>query len=213
MQLYDDGSDVKLTFATPIFRKHWEDTAELNDGLREIILHRKAEAASMQRSNMGGWQSSHDLMTWQYPEIQKLGGFLNEAFGAVMERELGHRAFDCRMSVTAWANVNESGNYNRHHTHANQHWSAVYYVDTGNPDPGVRPNGAIEFLDPRPAMGVFEIEPAIAVSTWTVEPKAGDMLMFPSWLRHGVLPYVGSGTRISIAFNLRVADFKLRASL
>ena len=35
-------------------------------------------------------------------------------------------------------------------------------------------------------------------------PRAGVLVMFPSWLVHAVRPYVGTRTRISIAFNLSV---------
>jgi hypothetical protein len=35
------------------------------------------------------------------------------------------------------------------------------------------------------------------------------MLLFPAWLSHGVLPYYGTGERISIAFNLRINDLKM----
>ena len=33
-------------------------------------------------------------------------------------------------------------------------------------------------------------------------PKAGKLVMFPSWLMHQVRPYKGSAVRISIAMNL-----------
>lgn len=209
MQLHDTGEEVVLAFPTPIYRRTWPDTQALNVRLREIVLERKAAAPSAARSNVGGWQSGHDLMTWPYPEMQQLGQMIHEAFGAVMQRDLGHRRFNCRLAVTAWANVNSHGHYNRHHTHANNHWSGVYYVDLGRPDETVSPNGAIEFIDPRPAVGVFELGAGTAVSTWTLQPEAGLMLLFPSWLRHGVLPFHGTGERISIAFNLRARDFEL----
>jgi uncharacterized protein (TIGR02466 family) len=38
----------------------------------------------------------------------------------------------------------------------------------------------------------------------TVRPKAGRLVMFPSWLLHQVRPYTGTAERISIAFNLSV---------
>ena len=38
----------------------------------------------------------------------------------------------------------------------------------------------------------------------TVIPRAGMMILFPSWLQHGVRPYRGRGQRISVAFNLSV---------
>ena len=209
MQLYDTGEEVVLAFATPIYRHSWPDSDGLNARLREIVLERQSAAPSTARSNVGGWQSDHDLITWPHPEMQTLGQRIHEAFGAVMQRELGHRRFTCRLAVTAWANVNRHGHYNRHHTHANNHWSGVYYVDLGRPDETVSPNGAIEFIDPRPAVGVYELAGAASVSTWTVQPQAGEMLLFPSWLRHGVLPFYGEGERISIAFNLRAQDFAL----
>jgi uncharacterized protein (TIGR02466 family) len=37
-----------------------------------------------------------------------------------------------------------------------------------------------------------------------VIPKAGRLVMFPSWLLHQVRPYRGNAERISIAFNLTV---------
>ncbi len=209
MQLHDTGEDVVLAFPTPIYRRLWPKTQAFNAALREIVLARKAASPSTARSNIGGWQSSHDLITWPHPEMKQLGEMIHEAFGAAMERELGHRRFTCRLAVSAWANVNAHGHYNRHHTHANNHWSGVYYVDLGQPDSSISPNGAIEFIDPRPAVGVFELGPGSAVSTWTLQPEAGQLLLFPSWLRHGVLPFYGTGERISIAFNLRAQDFSL----
>jgi uncharacterized protein (TIGR02466 family) len=209
MQLANAEGPVVLAFPTPIFRRRWPDSAELNAGLRELVLARRAKTPSTARSNVGGWQSSHDLMSWGGPHIAALGQRIEEAFGAAMEAEIGTRAFTCRLAVTAWANANGDGDYNRHHTHAGNHWSGVYYVDLGEPDPEVVPNGAIEFLDPRPAVGVYDLPNVPTWSTWTVQPQPGEMLLFPSWLRHGVLPFRGAGTRISLAFNLRVADLQV----
>jgi hypothetical protein len=45
-----------------------------------------------------------------------------------------------------------------------------------------------------PAVGAAEM----------LTPRAGMMVLFPSWLQHAVRPYRGQGLRISIAFNLSV---------
>ena len=208
MQLYDTGKPVVLGFATPIFRHRWPEaeTAPVNRGLKAAILARRAQSPGAKVSNVGGWQSTTDLMSWEVAELEPLKGWINKAYGAVMGRELGTEGFQSRFSAVAWANVNESGDYNRAHTHANNHWSGVYYVDTGRPDPAIMPNGAIELFDPRPAVSVFTLPGVPDVSTWTIHPDVGTMLLFPSWLRHGVLPYFGEGPRISIAFNLRVRE-------
>ncbi|MGE5150505.1 MAG: putative 2OG-Fe(II) oxygenase [Rhodospirillaceae bacterium] len=43
-----------------------------------------------------------------------------------------------------------------------------------------------------------------AGSTERIRPKAGRLVMFPSWVFHQVRPYHGGAERISIAFNLTV---------
>jgi len=35
-----------------------------------------------------------------------------------------------------------------------------------------------------------------------ISPRAGTMVLFPSWVSHAVRPYLGNGIRISIAINL-----------
>lgn len=212
MQLFNTGEPVVLAFATPIFQHRWQEaeTASFNAAIKAEILTRRARCPGTKVSNVGGWQSTHDLMSWDVPELGRLGAWIKQGFGAVMHRELGTDAFRFRYTVTAWANVNESGDYNRTHMHPNNHLSGVYYVDTGEPDPSLIPNGAIEFLDPRPAVGVYDLPGVVVPSTWTVQPEAGTLLMFPSWIRHAVLPYVGEGPRISIAFNLSLSDLSLK---
>ena len=181
MQPDDTEEPVVLAFATPIYRKACPLPDGFNAALKQTILTRRDRQPSTSKSNIGGWQSTPDFMTWGGPQVQQLGPWLNEAFGVVMEKQVGHR---------------------------NNHWSAVYYVDLGAPDAKVSPNGALEFTDPRGAVGVYDLPGLLSVSTWTIQPQPGNLIMFPSWLKHGVLPFRGQGERISIAFNLRVTELK-----
>jgi uncharacterized protein (TIGR02466 family) len=48
----------------------------------------------------------------------------------------------------------------------------------------------------RPADAPEELRPFV-----TVEPRAGLLLLWESWLRHEVLPGAGRGERLSISFN------------
>ena len=125
-----------------------------------------------------------------------------------MKVQAGPQPFNCRVSLTGWANLNRRGDYNRSHTHTGNHWSSVYYVEPGKEVEDRPLSGAIEFIDPRPAINVYDIPGISQVSTWTIRPEAGMMLMFPSWLRHGVLPYEGEKVRLTIAFNLRIQALK-----
>jgi uncharacterized protein (TIGR02466 family) len=212
MQQFNKGEPVVLGFATPIFLHRWPEAERtpVNAALKAAILARRDQTSGEKISNVGGWQSNNDMMRWEVPEVARLKDWINRAYGAVMCSELGTEGFHSRYTITAWANVNQSGDYNRSHLHSNNHWSGVYYVETGRPDPAVMPNGAIEFVDPRPAATVFGLPGLDVPSTWTIHPDAGVMLMFPSWMRHSVLPYRGEGPRISIAFNLRIRELSLK---
>ena len=39
-------------------------------------------------------------------------------------------------------------------------------------------------------------------SQHAILPETGELVIFPSWLRHGVKPHSGKGERISVAINL-----------
>jgi uncharacterized protein (TIGR02466 family) len=212
MQLFKTGEPVGLGFATPIFRHRWPEAewTPVNAALKAAILARRDQTPSEKISNVGGWQSTPDLIGWEVPELARLKDWINRAYGAAMCCELGTEGFHSRYTITAWANVNESGDYNRSHLHSNCHWSGVYYVDPGRLDAAVMPNGAIELIDPRPAATVFGLPGLDVPSTWTIHPDAGFMLMFPSWIRHSVLPFRGEGPRISIAFNILISELSLK---
>jgi uncharacterized protein (TIGR02466 family) len=111
-----------------------------------------------------------------------------------------------------WANVNRSGHGNEFHSHPGGYWSGVYYVDDGGiaDDPSL--GGELEFMDPRgPMAAIYAPHLAVAMpgglkagANEPLIPKAGRLVMFPSWLLHQVRPYRGNAERISVAFNLTV---------
>ena len=208
MRFLDTGEPVVLGFPTPIFRHRWPDheSSAVNEALKAVILDRRDRIPSNTLSNVGGWQSKPDFMKWKVPELEQFKKWINQAFDSIMSRELDTTDFKTRYVVAGWANVNEYGDYNASHIHSNSHWSGVYYVDIGKPIPPLVRNGAIEFLDPRPAIGVFDYPTFASSGKWTIQPEAGLMLLFPSWLRHTVLPYYGESARITVAFNLRVEE-------
>ena len=61
--------------------------------------------------------------------------------------------------------------------------------------------------DPRAAMfmhvdpGNERVNPAFGTTPIYLEHKEGQLVIFPSWLMHEVLPYMGKSERIVVAFN------------
>jgi len=89
----------------------------------------------------------------------------------------------------AWATYHAGHASHFQHSHGEQLLSGVYYVK-------VPPSaGVITFHDPRGAGPPFN-------RMLHIQPRQGDVLLFPSWLQHSVHPTPGSDERISIAFNV-----------
>lgn len=198
---------VIQAFATPITAFHWPESEALNAELGRAVLAREAEAAGkgVVRSNIGGWHSGHDLLDWGGGAIDTLHKrMLRMAADLTAATLRGPKELRMNFLVEAWANVSRRGQYHRVHDHATSHWSGVYYVSTGQPDPDVPHNGQLEFIDPRGSVGMLPPPQGSFESRNAVDAEPGLMVMFPSWLRHQVHPFSGEGERISIAFNVRL---------
>lgn len=209
------GSGVPPTigwfFAAPMLRWAVPDADSLNDGLKAVILARRADGPEARASNVGGWQSHPDFLDLADPAVIALRRHIVALMRHVMALPADGDAsrVEGRLGVTGWANVNGAGDFNRVHDHPGSHWSGVYYVSLGQSDPGSELNGAIEFLDPRPSASQ-PIPGYRAGSAMAVVPTAGEFILFPSWIQHYVLPFQGSGERISVAFNAGVQDYRVR---
>jgi uncharacterized protein (TIGR02466 family) len=99
-----------------------------------------------------------------------------------------------------WINVMNKGAIHAPHIHPHSVISGTYYV-TAPPK-----SGAIRFEDPRLAMMMAapprkKTARAENRNFVDVEPKAGMLLLWESWLRHGVEPNAAKTPRISISFN------------
>jgi uncharacterized protein (TIGR02466 family) len=119
------------------------------------------------------------------------------AFARELQFELGGK----RLALDSlWLNVMEKGAIHAPHIHPHSAISGTYYV-------AVPPkSGAIRFEDPR--LGLMMAAPPRKKtarpenrSFVDVTPRAGLLLLWESWLRHGVEPNAASGPRISLSFN------------
>jgi uncharacterized protein (TIGR02466 family) len=118
---------------------------------------------------------------------------------AGLARELQFRQGRLKLD-SLWVNVMNKGAVHTPHIHPHSAISGTYYVTA---PPG---SGAIRFEDPRLAMMMAaplkkpnaRPENRLFVD---VAPKAGMLLLWESWLRHGVEPNAARGKRISVSFN------------
>ena len=210
----DSGFDVNqcLTtmFGTPFLSYQWPDSDAVNRDLAELVLAEEAtdDKGRGIRSNAGGWQSRGNLLMRADPCIvdlkRRIEATIFEVLGAIVRKDGTERTFT--LLFDSWANVCRNGNYNVVHTHPNAMWSLVYYVASGEPDPGVPYGGMLELLDPRESANYIQVPNTILDARMFIENRPGRLVLFPSWVKHMVHPFVGSGVRISIAINVNVVE-------
>jgi uncharacterized protein (TIGR02466 family) len=109
-----------------------------------------------------------------------------------------------------WGNISPVGAAHHEHSHPNNLFSGVYYVQTA---PGAN---TITFIDPRAQAHVIAPRvkkmSSINASTIQLEAKAGRFFLFPGWLRHSVDVNASKEDRISVSFNVMLSQFTERQS-
>jgi len=205
-------AQVRNLFPTPVVTLAVPEAERINAALEKRVLAREAEVAGVRHSNWGGWQSPHDFPDWCGEEGQTVLG-IAQALARNLTCDRAGRPAEPGWRMNAWANVNRQGQGNEFHTHPGAFWSATYYVRDGGCGENPELGGEFEMQDPR-GVGPAMLAPLLAFRTAggqsvganeLIRPRAGLMVLFPSWLSHGVRPYHGTDIRISIALNLTPA--------
>lgn len=191
---------VENIFPTPIFWHVVKDCDELNASLRTIILDREKKTPSASKSNIGGWQSQPDFFSWEELSSRTLLHYIQGALDVATIRVTAPQCLRGKFDIFGWAAVNRNGHYNTVHLHPASTWSGVYYVDPGDDVPDVSMGGQLEFTHPVSAAGMTFF-PNTLTSTRLVEPQAGMIILFPSYLLHSVRMYRGERPRICVPFN------------
>ncbi|MCZ0945611.1 MAG: TIGR02466 family protein [Gammaproteobacteria bacterium] len=207
--LSDDALKVGRYFPTHIFSVKVPGCQVLNERLIEAIhAEQERDRTGVRKSNypqLGGWHSQTKLH--KNAAFAGLVQYVNAATD-MMCRKLGyHESY--RLNIgTMWSIVNPPGGSNRAHVHPGCIWSGVYYVQAPEN------SGGLEFIDPRTEnlMSPVKYIPGTKRprDCWTkvrFKPLAGKMLIFPSWLYHGVGPNKSTAggkdaDRIILSFNL-----------
>ena len=161
---------------------------KLPTGIYDWCLEYKENNSSIERerSNRGGYQSlvSNNFNSFPYTDyIIKQLNFLP------------------RFNLQSWwININNKGNYNITHIHPGSELSIVWHItDSDNSlvleDPNdYSRNTLVNWLK--------EYE----YSTYKLDGKEGDIIVFPAYIPHHVEPHTENSPRISIAFNLNRAN-------
>ncbi len=190
---------MHLFFSTPIWINEISNHENINTELKNYIYdQREKNPDGAKKSNVNGWHSEEfDLKN------ENLKNFISE-ISKIIGNSIKDMDWDLETQVvkitSMWSIVNNKGAFNEKHHHGNSALSAAYYVKAE------QNAGNIVFYDPRQA-NVFhhptskEVN-SINAQVQSVTPKAGTLVLFPSYLEHKVNPNLSNEDRIVISFNV-----------
>jgi tetratricopeptide (TPR) repeat protein len=176
--------------------------AELSGALTE--LH-PATREYLGQSLRGGTQTSNDLFSARHRLVDQLRGRIEDAInhyiaqiGAGPDHPFVARRARGYAFSGSWSSRLKSGGFHINHLHPGGWISSCYYVDV----PAVARDdksrqGWITFGQPSFDVG---LEPQRAI-----QPVPGRLVLFPSYMWHGTIPFHDQGARTTIAFDVAPA--------
>lgn len=188
---------VRSLFATKLYEAELGDDrllADLAHSVRTLAVDDQAGQRWSREHHYAGYTSYASLndLPRRDPAFADLAKLLTKHASKFADE----CAFDLKQKPrldSLWVNSLKAGGHHAGHIHPHSIISGTLYVEVP------ARAGAIRFEDPR--LPLMMAAPSRADTFVTVQPRAGLLLLWESWLRHEVLPGAGRGERLSISFN------------
>ena len=193
------NEELKLVFPTPIWASLIEDSENLNKTIYDYILKIKEKYPEGKKvSNILGWHSPDFNL-----EDEEVKNFINSISPKIKE-VIDNMGWDSNINkiklTNMWTIINNKNASNSRHSHPNSYISAAYYVKAP------KNCGNIFFYDPRTEKVIrtpqIKKPTPLNVDQISIEPQAGLLVMFPSYLHHSVGENQSNEKRIVISFNI-----------
>jgi uncharacterized protein (TIGR02466 family) len=147
----------------------------------------------MKNSNEGCYRISTPCtdINWL---LNKIDVILNHAIEFYADQDSMFKR-NLPVNINYWANINSVGSRNNMHSHKSESFSAVYYLQaTGT--------GELRFPNPANLLGDCS-RTSPFIRDFFLDPKDGDLVLWPSWMMHEVESNLSSKERINLAFDIK----------
>lgn len=203
-------------FAVPMAQDFLPNADALNKELRALFLARESEGGAYANPNpslaqqAGVFESDFNLFSWPEPCVQALRAFCWATLGRTLADLNGYTPDEMQklqIFSHTWFHITRQGGFTILHTHPMASWSGVYCVDPGEARDDRPESGVLRFHNPHHYSNMFldsgnqRLRAPYHHGTWNIRFTAGQLVLFPSWLQHEVMPFYGSDERITVAFN------------
>ena len=169
--------------------------AQITDLKNQILQAKKDDRGTQGGSNPGCWRSTALYeMKWLYDEMKNL---VMEANQNYFERDSVFEYYvdkSNNLDYNIWTNVNEVGSKNILHTHTDDAWAGIYYVQSEG-------TGNLMFYNPANTLQQCNKFSPFIRKTGII-PKDGLLILWPGWVPHEVEENKSNQQRINLAWGV-----------
>ncbi len=191
-------------FATPIMLRKNAGSAALNETLHATLRKLASEGPSddAHRAHQGGFYTKGDFFeAADLPGVAEMRQIAARTTVDYIKQVTGRKDLPSRIQLISWAALTGPLDYQTPHVHAGATISGVYYVAVPKRP---EPQGCIDFLTPLDLKEMTFLK-GDANTFCRVVPEAGDLVLFPAYLKHYSHPFFGEGERAIVVFNAHVS--------
>jgi len=187
-----EKDELLQIFPTPILITKYEENIDEETKYVENLEY------TLQKEN-SNFRSTNSYL-FRYEPLKKIKNFCGESLNKYTEKILNSKQ---RLVITqCWTNRNPPGAKHHEHVHPNSIVSGVFYFKVGGKLP------PIQFAkDIQPGIKLDPVEyNNVTAETFLLPCVSGELLLFPSSLRHSVPINHSEETRYSLSFNTFCID-------
>ena len=207
-------------FSVPFATLQLEDAGPLCASLRDLFLRSEGERnrnLTRRDAQYGLFESKLDLHTWPDAPVQQLFGFIHHALASTLHQlsQFAPQEYErLEFNYHSWFHITRNDGHQACHNHPMASWSGIFCVDPGDSPPNQPQSGSVRFLDPRPGAEMYldagneRMRGQYHQGGFEFHHSMGQLVLFPSYVYHEVMPYLGTRPRMVVAFNswIRIAD-------
>lgn len=192
---------LDVVFPTPIWYDDLQILDDELDSIKDFCLYYEKNEPKKIVSNVNGYQSQSLEFKENYPDNLKrlLYSFQDSMIECLRQME---SPVTIELS-NFWINVNRGTDFNTLHNHPRSSLSGVFYVHAEDSEAYLRffRTSNEGFLYDQ-----FKVKNHLLDEYVKVTPRSRKLLIFPSWIKHDVMPGKPGSLRISIAFNSNIKN-------
>jgi|694.fasta_scaffold33071_5 uncharacterized protein (TIGR02466 family) len=169
--------------------------------IEKYCLEKQSKDKGRSRSNRGGWQSKNldnNELVDLFKEIQNNVDIFSKEL-------LFLDSYQPQLS-NKWININYANHYNLSHIHPHSIISGVFYVKGFDTSPITFHHPADQLMSYDFNNHLFKKNNEYNSEYIDLKGITGLLYLFPSWLKHGVVPHYNKDHRISISFNTQFKE-------